>query len=207
MAELRPRILLATNNPGKVRQISALLAPHGWTVLTPAELDLQLDPEETGETYAENAATKAHAFADAAGMAVIADDSGLEVDALQGRPGLRSARYGGAGLAFDERINLLLGELQGVPEQERGARFRSVIAVAVPDGRAWQTEGTLEGRISFAPRGTSGMGYDPIFLIDGRDVTMAEIGDDERNRISHRALAMVQAVALLERLRADPAFQ
>ncbi len=207
MADAAPRILLATNNPGKVRELRALLEPRGWSVLTPADRELVLDPEETGATYAENALIKARAFAAAANMGAIADDSGLEVDALDGRPGVRSARYGGPGATFAHRIELLLTELAGVPEERRGARFRSVIAIAVPDGRAWLTDGTLEGTIGTAPRGTGGFGYDPIFVLAGRSETMAEIDEAEKNRISHRAIAVEQALALLSQLRRDPALR
>ncbi len=205
MVEGAPRILLATNNPGKVREMRALLEPGGWTVLTPADRGLVLEPEESGETYAENALIKARAFAAAVGMAVMADDSGLEVDALDGRPGVRSARYGGPDATFAQRIDLLLSELAGVPADWRGARFQSVIAIVVPDGRHWLTCGAIEGRIGMAPRGTGGFGYDPIFMLAGRSETMAEIDEAEKNRISHRAIAVQQALALLEQLRHDPA--
>lgn len=201
-----PRLLLATNNAGKVRELRALLEPDGWTVLTPSEAGIRLEPEETGATYAENAAIKAHAFAQAAGVPALADDSGLEVDALGGRPGVHSARYGGAGLSAEDKVEMLLRELAGVPQADRGARFRAVIVVAAPDGRAWQSEGVCEGRIAPAPRGANGFGYDPVFLLPERGLTMAELGEEEKNRISHRALAVRAAIALLEGLREEPAF-
>ncbi len=205
MADPTPGLLLATNNPGKVREMRALLEPRGWRVLAPADRGLSLDPEETGETYAENALIKARAFAAAAGMTAIADDSGLEVDALDGRPGVHSARYGGPDLSFTQRIDLLLSELKGQPDERRGARFRSVIAIVVPDGRQWLTNGSLEGRIGLAPRGAGGFGYDPIFVLAGRRETMAEVTEAEKNRISHRAIAVQQALSVLDKLRADPA--
>jgi XTP/dITP diphosphohydrolase len=195
-----PRILIATNNPGKLEEIRALLLPAGWTPLHPAGLGLALDVQETGSTYAENAALKATAFAAEAGMLALADDSGLEVDALQGRPGVYSARYGGPGTPPAEQIRMLLQELDGVPEERRTARFRSVVVIAAPDGRTWQTEGVVEGRIGHEPRGGGGFGYDPIFVLPERGVSMAELPAAEKNRISHRARAVLAALPLLDRL-------
>jgi XTP/dITP diphosphohydrolase len=202
------RLLLATNNPGKVRELTALLGPRGWTVVTPRDLALTLEPEETGATYAENAAIKAAAFAAAAGLPALADDSGIEVDALGGRPGVYSARYGGAETPHEEKIRLLLGELRDVSAEQRGAHFRSVIVVAAPDGRRWQAEGACDGRIAAAPAGAGGFGYDPIFLMADTDFsrTMAELTEAEKNRLSHRARAVLAAANLLDELRSDPAF-
>jgi XTP/dITP diphosphohydrolase len=200
------RLLLATNNPHKVIEIRDLLASSGWEVLIPAELGLNLEPEETAESYAGNAAIKARAFAQAAGMPALADDSGLEVDALGGRPGVRSARYGGPTASPEQQIRLLLDELHGVPPGRRTARFRCVVVIATPDGRTWQTEGTIEGQIADAPRGREGFGYDPVFEVPERGCTMAELSEAEKNRISHRALAVRAAVAVLAGLRDDPAF-
>src|SRR5581483_10259787 len=133
-----PRILIATNNPGKLEELRALLLPSGWTPLHPAGLGLALDVAETGTTYAENAALKAAAFANTAQMIALADDSGLEVDALDGRPGVYSARYGGPGTPPAEQIRMLLHELEQVPEPRRTARFRSVVVIATPEGQRWQ---------------------------------------------------------------------
>ena len=202
-----PRLLLATSNPGKAREIRALLEPRGWRVLTPAQISLDLDPAETGKTYAENAAIKAHAFAREANMAALADDSGLEVDALGGRPGVHSARYGGIDLSAEGKAELILRELQAVPEEKRGARFRAAIVIATPDGRSWQTDGVCEGHITTRLRGSDGFGYDPIFLLPDRDLTMAELSLNEKNRISSRSQAVRAAVDVLENLRDDPAFQ
>ena len=195
-----PRLLLATNNAGKLAELRALLAPAGWTALHPAGLGLRLDVEETGSTYAENATLKAQAFAGAANLLALGDDSGLEVDALGGRPGLRSARYGGADMPHDEKIRLLLKELADVPDERRTARFRAVVVIAAPDGRTWQAEGTVEGRIAHAPRGAGGFGYDPIFLLPERGQTMAELADAEKSELSHRARAVRAALPYLDQL-------
>ncbi|HLZ72571.1 MAG TPA: RdgB/HAM1 family non-canonical purine NTP pyrophosphatase [Dehalococcoidia bacterium] len=202
-----PRILIGTNNSGKLAELRALLLPRGWTPVHPAGLGLALEVEETGSTYAENATLKANAFAAAAGMLALADDSGLEVDALGGRPGVHSARYGGAGTPPAEQIRLLLRELEDVPEERRTARFRSVVVIAAPDGRTWQSDGTIEGRVEHSPRGANGFGYDPIFLLPERGLTMAQLGDAAKNVISHRALAMQGALQHLDRLlRSGEAF-
>ena len=202
-----PRLLIATSNPGKAREIRALLEPRGWRVLTPAQISLDLDPPETGTTYAENAAIKAHTFAREANMAALADDSGLEVDVLGGRPGVHSARYGGIDLSAEGKAELILRELQAVPEEQRRARFRAAIVIATPDGRSWQTDGVCEGRIAMHPRGWDGFGYDPIFLLPDRGLTMAELSLDEKNRISSRSKAVRAAVEVLEKLRDDRAFR
>lgn len=195
-----PRLLLATNNAGKIAELRALLEPAGWTALHPAGLGLRLDVEETGSSYAENATLKARAFAHAANLLAMADDSGLEVDALDGRPGVFSARYGGADTPHQEKIRLLLEELRDVPDARRIARFRAVVVIATPDGDAWQAEGTVEGCIAHAPRGAGGFGYDPIFLLPDRGLTMAELPEAEKNGISHRARAVRAALPLLDQL-------
>lgn len=192
------RILLATNNPGKVREFRRLLEPFGFTVVTPAEAGLSIDVEESGGSYAENAILKARAFAEASGMTALADDSGIEVDALGGRPGMYSARYGGEGLDDRGRVDLLLHELRDVAPEKRTARYRAVVAIAFGDGGTGPVtfEGVQEGRIGFAPRGERGFGYDPVFLLaDGR--TQAEATDDEKDEISHRAQAVKAAARYL----------
>ena len=192
------RILLATNNPGKVREFRRLLEPFGLTAVTPAELGLRLDVPEDGLSYADNAIIKARAFAAAGKMIALADDSGIEVDALNGRPGMYSARYGGPELDDRGRAAHLLAELEGVPDERRTARYRAVVAVAFdPDSRPPATfEGVQEGRIGHAPRGDRGFGYDPVFLLeDGR--TQAEATDDEKDSISHRAQAVRAAARYL----------
>ncbi|MBN1484091.1 MAG: tRNA (guanosine(37)-N1)-methyltransferase TrmD [Chloroflexia bacterium] len=192
---MKTRLLLATNNPGKLREYRALLAGLPIELVTPAELGLELEVEESGQSYAENAALKARAFARASGLLSLADDSGLEVDALDGAPGLRSARYDGG--SDRDRYQLLLERLADVPPERRTARFRCVIAIAGPAGTVQTCEGTCEGHIIEAPRGGSGFGYDPVFLLPERGRTMAELPAEEKNEISHRARAAQKARALL----------
>ena len=193
------RLLLATNNPGKVREFRRLLADSAFAVVTPAEAGIALDVEETGSSYAENAILKARAFAEAGGCLALADDSGIEVDALAGGPGMYSARYGGPGLDDEARTARLLKDLAGVAAPRRTARYRAVVALAWPSGTGFKTEcfeGIQEGAIGFASRGSGGFGYDPVFLIgDGR--TQAEITDAEKDAISHRGQAVRAAVAFL----------
>ena len=190
-------MLLATNNPGKVREFRRLLASGPFEVVTPAEAGISLDVEETGTSYAENAILKARAFAEAGQCLALADDSGIEVDALDGGPGMYSARFGGPGLDDKGRTALLLEKLDGVAEANRGARYRAVVAVASwPEGAVWTFEGVQEGSIGFAPQGERGFGYDPVFITaDGR--VQAEISDDDKDIISHRGQAVRAALAWL----------
>ena len=184
------RLLLATYNPGKVREYRVLLEGLPIEITFPADEGLLLDVDETGETFEENACLKAVAFAHASGMLTLADDSGLEVDALEGRPGVRSARYAGPGATDVDRYEKLLTELAGVPGSDRRARFRCVIAIAGVDGVVCIADGTCEGSIGRSPRGEFGFGYDPVFLVDGFDGrTLAELEPEVKNRISHRAEA------------------
>jgi XTP/dITP diphosphohydrolase len=196
---LVPRLLIATNNPGKVAEFRRLLEGCGWELVSPAEAGLELDVEEVGQTYAENATMKATAYARAGGLAALADDSGIEVDALDGRPGLLSARYAGAGLTDAQRVEALLAELEGVPAGRRAARFRCVIAIADPRGRVELVEGMVEGRIGPEPRGENGFGYDPVFVLPERGLTTAELPPDEKDAVSHRGAAARKARAVLER--------
>ena len=194
-----PRLLLATNNPGKAAEFRQLLAGCGWQLVAPAELGLTIQVEETGQTYAENATLKAVEYSRAGGLVTLADDSGLEVDALDGRPGVLSARYAGADRTDQERVQALLDELAGVPDDERTARFRCVIAIADTTGRVELVDGTVEGRIGHEPRGENGFGYDPVFLLPERGMTTAELPPDEKNAVSHRAVAARKARTILER--------
>jgi len=193
MAEL----LLATNNQGKIREYRELLSGCGFELVTPAGRGIDIAIAETGETFAENAAIKARAFAAASGLVTLADDSGLEVDALCGAPGVRSARYAGEGASDIERNALLLENLRHVPLPLRTARFRCVIAIAEPSGGMHLADGVIEGLIAVTPRGTSGFGYDPIFYLPERHLTIAELEPVEKNRISHRAAAAAKACAIL----------
>ncbi len=189
------KILVATHNTGKLREYAELLAdvapggkPVEWVSL--ADLGIEADVEETGATFEENARLKAVAYARQSGLLTLADDSGLEVDALDGEPGVRSARYGGPGLDDAGRYRLLLENLEGVPDAGRGARFRCVVAVGTPEGDVHTAEGICEGRIAHQPRGEHGFGYDPVFYVESRGATMAELGPAVKNRISHRARAL-----------------
>jgi XTP/dITP diphosphohydrolase len=195
-----PRLVLATTNPGKIAELRALLAACDWEIVTPTDVGVRVDVDETGATYEENARLKALAYARAAGLPALADDSGLEVDALAGAPGVHSARFGGADMPHAEKIRLLLARLQDVPDERRGARFRAVIVVALPDGRTYAAEGVCAGRIARAPRGEGGFGYDPIFLVEGGTRTMAELTPAEKNRLSHRARAAAGACRILHNL-------
>ncbi len=186
------RVIVASTNHGKLAEIRSALDFEGWEFVTAAELGREpLEVEETGETFAENALLKARAYADAFEMPALADDSGLEVDALDGAPGVRSARYSGEG-ATDARNNeKLLAALAGVHGVERTARFRSVIALVEPDGTAITAEGACEGTIGFEPEGSGGFGYDPLFLPHATPgSTMAELSLAEKNAISHRGAAL-----------------
>ena len=188
------KLLVATNNPGKVREYEELLVGLPLEVTFPAHEGIALEVEESGATFEENARLKALAYARASGLVTLADDSGLEVDALGGAPGVWSARYAGAGASDADRYQKLLDALTGVPQGQRTARFHCVVALARPDGTVRTAEGRCEGQIGWAPRGEHGFGYDPVFIVDGFDgQTMAELVPEVKNRISHRARA-VQAM-------------
>jgi XTP/dITP diphosphohydrolase len=196
------QLLIATNNKGKIKELQDLLKDTGIELITPSQIDLDLDVVEDGQTYAENAAKKAVAFARSSGLVSLADDSGLEVDALDGVPGLYSARYGssnGGKLSDAERRAFLIRNLQDMPRPWTG-RFHATIAVAVPNGETQLAEGFCEGEIIPEERGTGGFGYDPIFLLSDLGKTMAELSMEEKNRISHRARAVMNAKPILEKL-------
>ena len=193
------KLLIATNNQGKVKELQKLLKDIGIELVTPAQIDLALDVVEDGNTYAENATKKAIAFANASGMISLADDSGLEVDALDGAPGLYSARYSPKSNATDaDRRAYLLQNLQNKPRPWT-ARFHATIAIATQNGEIYLAEGICEGEIIPVERGTGGFGYDPIFLLSELGKTMAELSMDEKNRLSHRSKAVIKAKAILSR--------
>lgn len=199
------KLVIGTNNPGKLREFRELLDGCGFELVTPRELGVNFDPEETGATFEENATIKAVEAANSCGLLALADDSGLEVDHLGGRPGIFSARYAGgnrldSNISEARQLELLLGELDGVPDEQRTARFRCVIAIAPPDGPVRLVDGVFEGRIAHEARGTNGFGYDPIFLLPERGVTSAELPPEVKNRISHRGQAAVKALDLLKRM-------
>jgi XTP/dITP diphosphohydrolase len=193
------RVILASSNGGKLRELASLLAPFGFDLIPQNRLGVATPPE-TGATFAENALLKARHAAAAANMAALADDSGLEVDVLNGRPGVYSARYAGEGATDQANVNKMLDELRAVPAPDRTARYQCVIAfVASPsDPHPIFTTGTWEGTLITAPRGLGGFGYDPIFVPAGFDCTAAELPPEEKNALSHRGQALR---ALVERLR------
>jgi XTP/dITP diphosphohydrolase len=197
-----PLLLIATNNKGKVKELHDLLKDIDVELVMPAEIGLILDVLEDGSTYAENATKKAVAFAHASGLVSLADDSGLEVDALNGAPGLYSARYGSADgkkLSDAGRRLFLIQNLQGKPRPWT-ARFHATIAIAIPDGQTHLAEGWCEGEIISEERGTGGFGYDPIFLLTTLGKTMAELAMEEKNRLSHRARAVMNAKPVLDQI-------
>lgn len=185
------RLLIATNNRGKVREYRDILGDLPLELVFPADIGVDLEVEETGATYEENARLKATTFAQASGLATLADDSGLEVDALGGEPGVRSHRYAHGSDA--DRYRALLERLEGVPPEERTARFRCVIVIATPAGETYTCEGICPGVILSTPRGAGGFGYDPIFYLPEMGKTMAELAPNEKNRLSHRGRAGQQA--------------
>jgi len=193
-------LLIATNNTGKLKEIRAILKDLEVELLSPAELGLELDVVEDGQTYAENATKKALAFSQASGLTSLADDSGLEVEALDGAPGLHSARYSTLPNTTDaDRRATLLLNLSRYPRPWT-ARFRATVAIAGPGRSVQLVEGNCPGQIIPVERGTGGFGYDPIFLLEGLDKTMAELEMEEKNRLSHRGQAVRRAIPVLKKL-------
>jgi XTP/dITP diphosphohydrolase len=191
------KLLIASGNPGKQHELRALLDIPGLVLLDPTSLKLDLQVSEKGEDYASNAKLKASAYVRASGMWALADDSGLEVDVLDGAPGPRSARLGAPHLSDADRRHLLLKMLHPHPRPWR-ARFRSVVALVSPEGKIDLAEGTCSGEIITDERGTGGFGYDPIFLVLGTDRTMAELSMEEKNQLSHRARAIEVLMPILK---------
>jgi XTP/dITP diphosphohydrolase len=194
------KLLIATNNQGKIREFQALLKGIPFTLVTPASLHLTLEVVESGDTYEANAELKARAFGRASGLLTLADDSGLEVDALNGAPGIHSARYAGSQATDSNKVDYLLAKLKGLPEAGRSARFRCVIAIAKTDGQVLFCSGKCEGRITEVAHGELGFGYDPVFFFPELGKTMAELPEEVKNRISHRGNAAREAVKILQNL-------
>ncbi len=196
-----PCLFLATGNAGKSAEFRRLLAGCGWELLTPAKLDITLSAEETGETYEENARIKAIEGARVSGLVTLAEDSGLEIDFLDGKPGVNSARFLGEDAGYGERFQEIGRRLQGRTRVERGARFVSVIALANPGfAEVRFVRGEVEGFIADEARGEGGFGYDPIFWVPQHSATMAEIPAQEKDVISHRARAVALAGQVLKGL-------
>ena len=193
-------LLIASSNPGKLREIRAILGSFPVELVLPAQIGLDLDVVEDGATYAENAILKARAYAKASGLISLGDDSGLEVYALGGQPGLYSARYAPWPDATDaDRRRYLLQNLQGKP-RPWGAHFHCTVAIAVPEGEVYTADGDCSGEVIPEERGTGGFGYDPVFLLPDRGLTMAELPEADKNVISHRARAIQAAVPILNNL-------
>jgi XTP/dITP diphosphohydrolase len=196
----RRKLLLATNNQGKAREYRSLLHGIPFDIVLPADENITAEVEETGTSYEENASLKATTSARLSSLLTLGDDSGLEVDALGGEPGIRSARYAGAGASDIDRNNYLLEKLKDVPENKRTARFVCIIAIAIPNGKNTLFRGECRGLITNAPRGKEGHGYDPVFYVPELEKTMAELTMEEKNRVSHRARAAEKARAFLMRI-------
>ena len=190
------KFVLATHNPGKLREMGEILSSLGVEVVSPADVGITVDVEETGTTFAENAMLKAKAICAASGLPAIADDSGLCVDALNGGPGVYSARYGGEGLDDRGRYTLLLQNMRG--QTTRAAHFACAIACVYPDGKTLTAEGRCDGAVAFAPMGTGGFGYDPVFLVPEKGKTFSQLTEAEKNAISHRGRALRDFAGKLE---------
>ena len=197
-AKAHRKLLVATRNPGKVREYRLLLGGISIEITSLDQEHVTEEVEENGDTFEENARLKAATYAALSGLLTLADDSGLEVDALGGSPGVKSARYGGPQATDEDRVRLLLGNLNGTAWQDRTCRFRCVIALAWPSGQVKTVEGAVEGIVQYEPQGTNGFGYDPIFHLPSLGRTMAELPLEEKNDLSHRGQAARKAVALLE---------
>jgi XTP/dITP diphosphohydrolase len=198
------KLLVATNNAGKLREYVALLDGLPFELTTLADEGIADEVEEVGQSMEENAVQKARAYAAISGLLTLADDSGLEVDALGGEPGPLSRRYAGESATDGERNEFLLAKLEDTPQEKRGARFRCVIAIATPEGGIETCEGVCEGVIAFDSRGGGGFGYDPIFHLPQLDRRVAELTLEEKNEMSHRARAARKASPILEALRHRP---
>jgi len=194
------KLVLATNNANKAAEIKALLKDLEVEVLTLQDYPGMKMPEEDRPDFAGNAAKKAEAVAAYSGLPAMADDSGLEVEALKGRPGVRSARYAGEDSSDRENNVLLLKELAGIPPQRRGARFRCAVAVAVPGRQTEIVEGSCAGRIAEKPAGENGFGYDPLFIYEPEGLTFAQMSREAKNRVSHRGIALAKARKLIREL-------
>lgn len=197
------KLVLATFNRDKARELLALLDVEGLELASLSEFPGATSPEENGETLLANATLKAEAALKLTGLGAIADDTGLEVDALNGAPGVHAARFAGPCATYADNVRLLLERMKDVPDERRGARFLTVCVALFPDGTRLEAEGVVHGRISEAPRGTHGFGYDPVFEIPQRGQTLAEMSADEKNAISHRARAARALAEKLKRRAAD----
>lgn len=197
---MRPKLLLGTNNKAKVREYRSLLPDLDYEIVTLAEQGISIAVEEAGESMEENARLKATVIAEKSRLLTLADDSGLEVDALGGEPGRLSARYAGQNATDEELVNYLLQRLDGVPWESRTARFRCIIALATPGEKVELCSGECPGFITFEPHGEHGFGYDPIFYLPDMNKTMAELPLEQKNKISHRGQAARKAAQFLQNM-------
>jgi XTP/dITP diphosphohydrolase len=198
-----PRLLLATGNKHKLQELKSLLRDLPYDIVSPVDVGIDIDVVETSSNLEENAALKAKQAALDSHLLTLADDSGLEVDALNGAPGVLSARYAGENATDAERIGYLLSQLEDVPWDKRRAKFRCVIAIATPEGVVELCHGECRGYIAFQPAGEQGFGYDPIFYLPELRKTMAELPFKIKNRISHRGLAVVSALSFLLKIKSE----
>lgn len=187
---MKPRLIFATGNEGKMREIRQILADSGYEILSMKEAGVDLDIVEDGTTFEENALIKAKAVMEATGELTLADDSGLEIDAFGGAPGVYSSRYLGEDTPYTEKNQVILDRMKDVPEEKRGARFVCVIAAVFPDGQTRTTRGTMEGIIGYESNGENGFGYDPIFYLPELKKYSAQLSSDEKNQLSHRGQAL-----------------
>jgi XTP/dITP diphosphohydrolase len=190
-------LLVATTNDHKLEEFRTIFAGSPYQLVSLYDVPPGIDVEETGETFQENSQLKALAYSRATGLLALADDSGLEIDALGGAPGVYSARFGGEDATYPERFRMIFERLRGLSSEQRSARFRCVITIAEPSGYCRSVEGSIEGQITEEPRGENGFGYDPIFLVPELSKTTAEISPEHKNRISHRGQAASLARELL----------
>ena len=197
-----PRLLLATTNKGKAAEYRDLLKDLDFEIVTLDQADISREADESYNTFEENARHKAAFYAELGGLPTLADDSGLEVDVLNGEPGVRSSRYAGDNATDADRVDFLLNKLKDIPQHKRQARFRCVIAVARPGGPVETVEGICSGYIAMEPRGTNGFGYDPVFYLPEYDSTIAELPPEVKNRISHRGRAAIRAHRILKKIAA-----
>jgi XTP/dITP diphosphohydrolase len=193
-----PKLLLATFNPGKIREYRLLLDGLGYEITTLAEEGIAEVVAESGKTYEQNARIKATTYANSCQVLTLADDSGLEIDALNGEPGVNSARFAGEAATDGDKVRLLLAKLEGVPWEKRAACYKCVIAIASPQGHCDICYGECCGLIALEPKGENGFGYDPIFFLPGRGKTMAELPLEVKNQISHRGRASQKARQVLQ---------
>ncbi|OLR59086.1 non-canonical purine NTP pyrophosphatase, RdgB/HAM1 family [Anaerostipes sp. 494a] len=187
---MKQRLIFATGNEGKMREIREILADTGYEILSMKEAGIDLDIVEDGKTFEENAIIKAKAVMEASGELTLADDSGLEIDAFGGEPGIYSSRYLGEDTSYTEKNQIILERMKDIPEEKRSAKFVCVIAAAFPDGQTYTTRGTMEGIIGYESKGGNGFGYDPIFYLPEFKKYSAQLSSDEKNHLSHRGEAL-----------------